>query len=274
MVFSLTTQNQFYQPNNVGNLISIGKVKAKALNGSQVGVPQPQLGSISVAPLAESTTTLANLAPATTSASYIPLTASVGATAVPGIYNNYTNTTDTVYFFDTPRAVSITLAAGSTTTTFTIWGFDQDDVFMNEQILNVAGNTTVAGKKAFAGVTRVWAGGATVGTISVGTTAIIGLPYVLDNVNRILGSGNFGAPTIIAPIPATGIGTSYTIADQTAPATAITGDIRGTVNLLAFTLNGTNRLVVAWIMAASTNDVNQQNYRTVYGVAQYVVPYN
>ena len=268
MVFSLTTQNQFYQPNNVGNLISIGKVKAKALNGSQVGVPQPQLCSISVAPLAASTTTLANLAPATTSASYIPLTASVGATAVPGIYNKYTNTTDTVYFFDTPRAVSITLAAGSTTTTFNIWGFDQDDVFMNEEILNVAGNTTVAGKKAFAGVTRVWAGGATVGTISVGTTAIIGLPYVLENVNRILGSGNFGAPTIIAPIPAT----AYTVASLSILSNG--GDIRGTVNLSAFTLNGTNRLVVAWIMDASTNDVNQQNYRTVYGVAQYVVPYN
>jgi hypothetical protein len=273
MVFSLTKQNQFYQPNNVGNLISIGKVKAKALKGSQVGVLQPQLGSLSVVPLAGSTTTLANLVPATTSASYIPLTASVGATAVPGIYNNYTNTTDTVYFFDTPRAVSITLAVGSTTTTFTIWGFDQDDVFMTEKI-SVSASTTIFGKKAFAGVTRVWAGGATVGAISVGTTAIIGLPYVLNNVNRILGSGNFGAPTIIAPIPATGIGTSYTIADQTAPATAITGDIRGTVNLSAFTVNGINRLVVVWLMSASTNDVNQQNYRIVYGVPQYVVPYN
>jgi hypothetical protein len=268
MVFSLTTQNQFYQPNNVGNLISIGTVKAKALNGSQVGVPQPQLGSISVAPLAASVTTLANAVAATTSASYIPLTASVGATAVPGIYNKYTNTTDTVYFFDTPRAVSITLAAGSTTTTFTIWGFDEDDVFMTEQILNVAANTTVPGKKAFAGVTRVWAGGATVGAISVGTTAIIGLPYVLENVNRILGSGNFGSNNIFG----TTLATFYTVASLSILANS--GDIRGTVNLSTFTLNGINRLVVAWIMAASTNDVNQQNYRTVYGVAQYAVPYN
>lgn len=266
MVFSLTTQNQFYQPNNVGNLISIGTVKAKALNGSQVGVPQPQLGSISVAPLAASVTTLADAVAATTSASYIPLTASVRATAVPGIYNKYTNTTDTVYFFDTPRAVSITLAAGSTTTTFTIWGFDEDDVFMTEQILNVAANTTVPGKKAFAGVTRVWAGGATVGAISVGTTAIIGLPYVLDNVNRILGSGNFGTGNTF------GAGASYAVADLNV-ATGITGDIRGTVNLGDFTLDGINRLVVAWIMDNNTHDVNQQNYRTVYGVPQFAQLY-
>lgn len=257
---------QIIQPTNVGNLISVGAVNAKALNGRQLGIPQPQLGSISVAPLAASTTTLANLAPATTSASYIPLTASVGATAVPGIYNNYTNTTDTVYFFDTPRAVSITLAAGSTTTTFTIWGFDQDDVFMNEQILNVAANTTVPGKKAFAGVTRVWAGGATVGTISVGTTAIIGLPYVLENVNRILGTGNFGFGNSF------GFVTAYAVADLNV-ATATTGDIRGTVNLDGFTLDGLHRLNVAWIMDNDTLDVNEQNYSTVYGVPQYAQPY-
>ena len=267
MVFSLTTQNRFYQPNNFGNLISVGTVIANALNGAQVGVPQPQLGSIAVAPLTASTTNLANAVTATTGAGYITLTAGTGVTAVAGIYNIFTNTTDTVYFFDTPRAVSITLAAGSTTTTFTIWGFDEDDVFMTEQII-VAANTTVPGKKAFAGVTRVRAGGATVGVISVGTTAIIGLPYVLENVNRILGSGNFGSNNIFG----TTLATFYTVASLSILANS--GDIRGTVNLSTFTLNGINRLVVAWIMAASTNDVNQQNYRTVYGVAQYAVPYN
>jgi hypothetical protein len=268
MVFSLTTQNRFYQPNNFGNLISIGTVQAQALNGMQVGIPQPQLGSISVAPLAASNTNLANLVAATTSAAYIPLTVGTGVTAVAGIYNIFTNTTDTVYFFDTPRAVSITLAAGSTTTTFTVWGFDEDDVFMTEQIIATA-NTTVPGKKAFAGVTRVRAGGATVGTISIGTTNIIGLPYVLDNVNRILGLGNFGSNNIFG----TTLATFYTVASLIT-ATAITGDIRGTVNLSSFTVNGINRLVVAWIMAASTNDVNQQNYTTVYGVPQFKAPYN
>lgn len=256
---------QIIQPTNVGNLISVGAVNAKALNRSQVGVPQPQLGSISVAPLAASNTNLANAVAATTGAAYVPLTVGIGVTAVPGIYNRYTNTTDTVYFFDTPRAVSITLAVGSTTTTFTIWGFDQDDVFMTEQIV---GSASITGKKAFAGVTRVWAGGATVGAISVGTTAIIGLPYVLENVNRILGSGNFGSNNTFG----TTLATAYTVASLII-ATAITGDIRGTVSLPS-AADGIKRLAVAWIMAESTNNVNQQKYTTVYGVPQYAAPYN
>jgi hypothetical protein len=152
--------------------------------------------------------------------------------------------------------------------------FDQDDVFMTEQV-NVANTPNVnftIGKKAFAGITRVWAASATTSAISVGVSNIIGLPYVLNNVNRIIG-GNFGAPTVIAAIPATGIGNNYTIADQTAPATAITGDIRGTV-LLPSAADGIKRLVVAWIMAGNSNDVNNQTYGTVYGVSQYAAPYN
>jgi hypothetical protein len=271
MVFSLTTQNKFYQPNNFGNLISIGTVQAQALNGMQVGIPQPQLGCISVIPLAATNNNLAAAVTAPTVASYIPLTAGTGVTTVSGIYNVFTNTTDTIYFFDTPRAVTITLGTGATPTTFTVWGFDQDDLFMTEQISAVAAATT-SGKKAFAGVTRVWAGGATITVVSVGTSGVIGLPYVLNNVNRII-NGNFGIPTVIAAIPATGIGTNYTIADQTAPATAITGDIRGTV-LLPSAADGIKRLIVTWIMAAIPFEVNQQTYKTVYGLPQYAAPYN
>lgn len=287
MVFSLTTQNRFYQPNNFGNLISIGIVRANALNGSQIGVPQPQLGSISVVPLAASTTNLANAVTATTGAGYITLTAGTGVTAVAGIYNVFTNTTDTVYFFDIPRAVVITEAAGGTAVTYTVWGFDEDDVFMTENIA-VAGGvgaTTGTGKKAFAGVTKVWAAAASTAAISVGTTDIIGLRYVLDNVNRILGTGNYGTGTTFGAV------STYAVADLTAPATAITGDIRGTVTLPSSS-DGTKRLVVAWIMAASTNDVNNEVYNytasnpstngniAVYGASyysnssQYWAPYN
>jgi hypothetical protein len=272
MVFSLTTQNRFYQPNNFGNLISIGTVQAQALNGMQVGIPQPQLASISVAPTVASNTSLASAVTGPTSASYIPLTAGANITVVSGVYNSITNTTDTVYFFDTPRTVVIALGGGGAPSTiFTVWGFDQDDVFMTEQITVTNGNTVI-GKKAFAGITRVWAASATTSTVSVGVSNIIGLPYVLNNVNRII-SGDFGIPTVITVIPATGIGTNYTIADQTATATAITGDIRGTV-LLPSAADGIKRLVVAWIMAGNSNDVNNQTYGTVYGVSQYAAPYN
>lgn len=348
MVFSLTTQNRFYQPNNFGNLISIGAVQANALNGAQTGVPQPQLGCISVIPLAASTTNLANAVTATTGAGYITLTAGAGITAVSGIYNAFTNTTDTVYFFDTPRAVIITEAAGGTAVTYTVWGFDEDDVFMTENIAVAGGGgaTTGTGKKAFAGVTRVWASAASTAAISVGTTDIIGLPYILLDASRIINNtfgsslvsvGAAGQSTLVlgtATINTTAIAsnsillvsrsmlnaspvlgflvidtitpntsfvvTSYTalsvaattdvssfnwsivnanvttgtiIPASVATATATTGDIRGTVTLPTAS-DGTTRLVVTWEMAATTFEVNQQTYKTVYGVPQYAAPYN
>lgn len=269
MVFSLTTLNKVYQPNNVGNLISIGTISAKALNGRQTGVPQPQLGCISVVPLTASTTNLANAVAATTGAGYITITAGTGITAVAGIYNVFTNTTDTVYFFDTPRAVIITEAAGGAAVTYTVWGFDEDDVFMTENIA-VAGGvgaTTGTGKKAFAGITKVWASAASTAAISVGTTNIIGLNYVLDNANRIFGTGNFGTGATFGAVA------TYAVAVLTNPATATTGDIRGTVTLPS-SADGTKRLVVTWVMAASTSEVNQENYAAIYGVPQYAAPYN
>ena len=267
MVFSLTAQNRVYQPTNFGQLISTGSVTAKALNGRQIGVPQPQLGCLSVAPLAASTTNLANAVTATTGAAYITLTAGTGVTAVAGIYNSYTNTTDTVYYFDVPRAVIITEAAGGAAVTYTVWGFDEDDVFMTEQIA-VAGGvgaTTGTGKKAFAGVTRVYASAASTAAISVGTTDIIGLPYVMYNANSVL-AGNFGTAATIVPVA------TYVQA-SVATATATTGDIRGTA-LLPAASDGTKRLFVTWVIAATTAEVNAQTYATVYGVPQYAAPYN
>jgi hypothetical protein len=268
MVFSLTTQNKIYQTVQFSPSISIGKVQANTLNGEQVGVPQPQLGCISVVPLVNTNNNLAAAVAAPTSASYISLTAGAGVTAVPGVYNVFTNTTDTIYFFDIPRAVTITLGAGATPTIFTVWGFDEDNVFMTEQISAVASATT-SGKKAFAGVTRVWAAGATVTVVSIGTSGIIGLPYVLDNVNRIMGTGNYGTGNAFGAI-----GALYTVADITNPATAITGDVRGTVNLTSLTIDSIKRFSVAWIMAALPFEVSQQTYTTVYGVPQYAAPYN
>lgn len=195
MVFSLTTQNKIVQPNNFGNLIGIGSVQANAFNGGQTGIPQPQLGSLLVTPLAASNTNLLN-ATIPDANSYITLTAGTGITAVPGIYNSYTNTTDTVYFFDTPRALSVTLAGTGPLSTLTIWGFDEDNVFMSENI-GTANSSTVYGKKAFAGVTRIWINTAPTSNLSIGTSDIIGLPYYLKDNTRII-SNTFASDLISA----------------------------------------------------------------------------
>ena len=196
MVFSLTTKNKVVQANNFGNLISVGSVYAKALNGRQIGVPQPQLGCLSVVPLTASTTNLLN-ATRPSGIGYITLTAGAGITAVPGIYNSYTNTTDTVYFFDTPRALVITTTGTEINITFTIWGFDEDNVFMTENIVIGGSPATFFGKKAFAGVTRIWVNIRPANAVSIGTSDIIGLPYyLLDNSSVI--NNNFGTGTVVA----------------------------------------------------------------------------
>ena len=194
MVFSLTTQNKSVQPINYGNLISIGSVQANAFNGAQTGVPQPQLASFSVAPLAASFNNLYDFGiPA--SFSYIPITAGSGITPVFNVYNSYTNTNETVYFFDTPRALSIALAGALSSVVLTIWGFDQDNVFMTEEI-NVIGNIPVFSKKAFAGVTRIWVNNAPTSPLSIGTSDIIGLPYCLVDKTRII-TNSFAADAAI-----------------------------------------------------------------------------
>ena len=154
---------QIIQPTNVGNLISVGAVNAKALNGRQLGIPQPQLASISVAPQAASITALSDPTEAISNA-YIPLRAGANVTVKPGVYNGFTNTTDTLYYFDTPRPVYIDIIGVSIVKVF-IWGFDEDNVFMTECLEVFPGFPAYGvGKKAFAGVTRVYVQG----TMNVG----------------------------------------------------------------------------------------------------------
>jgi hypothetical protein len=227
MVFSLTTQNKVVQPTNFGNLISVGSVQANALNGEQTGVPQPQLGSLIITPLAASTNNLLT-ASIPTANSYVTLTAGSGVTAVSGIYNSYTNTTDTVYFFDTPRALSATLAGASSAVTLTVWGFDEDNVFMSENI-SLVGSSTVYGKKAFAGVTRIWTNATPGSNLSIGTSDIIGLPYRLVNKAHII-TNNYASNLISSGISTLVAGQSPVISTPFITANSILQITRTVVN--------------------------------------------
>ncbi len=269
MVFSLTQLNNKYQANNFGLNISVGNVSSKALNGRQLGVPQPQLACLNVIPAYGTNTSVAINVTALAVAGYVPFS-NIGSaiTVVPGIYNVFTNTTDTVYYFDVPRNVTINIATGAITTTFTVWGFDEDDVFMTETITcTTAGGVSVnqSGNKAFAGITKVYASNGTGdgGAITITGGSRIGLPYVLDDASRIF-VGNYSNGNTI------GVLAGYVVA-STIPATATTGDIRGTANLTG--VDGVKRLVVGWVMAALPAEVNAENYATVYGVPQYRIPY-
>ena len=165
-------------------------------------------------------------------------TAVAAAQAVAGAGNltiNGGQATAGVATFATARAVSIVSSnAGDTTQTATVTGTDFYGLPQTETI-TFNGTTTVNGKKAFRTVTAVRISAALAGNASVGTTDIIGLPYRTNTRNYALTAWNGAFVT-------TG---TFVAADATSPATATTGDVRGTY-ALPDAADGTKRLTI-WI---------------------------
>lgn len=158
----------------------------------------------------------------------------------------------------------------------TIRGYDIYGVPMTETIPLTA-NTTTYGKKAWKYVVSYQlskvGGGTTVGTITVGTSDVFGLPVRSDFFEYLT---EFYAG---AGVTANG-GTSplWAAADFTNPATAITGDVRGTLQVgaagggasTAAAPNGTNRLVVEiGVPLYPATNANNLNWASLLGVPQF-----
>lgn len=132
------------------------------------------------------------------------------------------------------RAVSITSGGNDTGITFTVNGADVYGQPMSENMTGASG-AAVTGKKAFKYITSVTHTGSVATTVTVGTTDIIGLPLRSDlfyGYTQVTYNG--------AIVTAT---TGYVAAVTTNPATAITGDVRGTYALQS-AADGTKRLTV------------------------------
>ena len=128
----------------------------------------------------------------------------------------------TEYVLDVPRCVTIT-AAGANTATYTVTGYDQYGQKMT-QTLSAPSTSTVATLKAFKTVISVVNANATAGTngLTVGFNDTLGLPFRLTDLGYVTNCMfNQAAVTINS--------TNIKVADQTATATASTGDVRGTV---------------------------------------------
>lgn len=121
---------------------------------------------------------------------------------------------------DVPRGVEIdTSDAGNTTQVITITGEDEYGNAMQES-LTANGLTAVPGKKAFKKVTGVSSDAAITGTMTVGTTDVLGLPVHLPATGLVLAELEDGAAASAGTVVA---------GDQTeGGATATTGDVRGT----------------------------------------------
>lgn len=140
----------------------------------------------------------------------------------------------------TPRNI---VAAWTTTAVMTITGTDYYGAAQTEQS---ASGTSHTGKKAFASITSVTFSVA-VTLATVGTGVKLGLPYRVDT-NGILDALTDNLPDV-----------TYTFvpADTTSPATATTGDVRGTI-AASTAPNGTHAYALNIRIADRTGGVGKQ----------------
>lgn len=166
-------------------------------------------------------------------------TAVCAAQAVAGAGNatiNGASASGGVATLDVARAVNVDSSnIGDTTQTVTITGTDYWGQAQTEEIA-MNGTTAVAGKKAFKTITAVAVDAALAGNLTVGSTDVFGLPYRITDAGYILRAGWAGALADDAG--------TFVAADTTSPATATTGDVRGTFDPSS-AANGSRRLVLA-----------------------------
>jgi hypothetical protein len=156
-------------------------------------------------------------------------------------------------FFDPTRALSrcinITGVAGGTGGVFVVTGMDVYGQITHQNITVGAGAVSAASLKAFKYIISIVPQFTDVHAYTVGTTDTYGLPMRLAAFPGAYATGYWAGAQITSP-------TGYTAAVTTSPATALTGDVRGTYALQSAS-NGTNRfqlfggLSVAQAVAAS-----------------------
>jgi hypothetical protein len=209
---------------------------------SNLGDPSPMdlgvgpLGRIYVWDTVPLTKGAANIAAASAYTAAITLTAGTGVTSViraDGV---------TALQVDVPRALSITIGAGTITNrNVTITGYDYYNQPMSEVIATgTTQSTTVNGKKAFYQITAATVSGAVGATVSIGTTDIFGAPVRFNDKGYL---ARVGWNDTLAENAATVVDADATTATTT------TGDVRGTV-APSTAADGAKRLVVGILLTA------------------------
>jgi hypothetical protein len=211
-------------------------------SNSNLGDPSPMdlgvgpVGRIYVWDTVPLTKGAANIAAASAYTAAITLTAGTGVTSVvrsDGV---------TALQVDVPRALSITIGAGTITNrNVTITGYDYYGQPMSEVIATgTTQSTTVNGKKAFFQIISASVSGSVGATVSIGTADIFGSPVRFNDKGYL---ARVGWNDTLAENAATVVDADATTATTT------TGDVRGTV-APSTAADGTKRLVVAVLLTA------------------------
>ncbi|MDB5607790.1 MAG: hypothetical protein JWP25_4690 [Bradyrhizobium sp.] len=144
---------------------------------------------------------------------------------------------DRTWFYDQTaflaRNVRLTSGGNDSGITFTVSGYDVYGYPQTETITG-ANAGVAAGKKAFKWVTGVTHTGSVAGTLTIGTGDVYGFPLRADQ---------FGYTWIVWNGTSVTASTGFVVADTTNPATATTGDVRGTYAVQSAS-DGTKRLEI------------------------------
>lgn len=206
------------------------------LGGTTAGSRQSGVGPLgrvifkNIIPLALAVNNVATVVGQTANVA-IPLVAGTGTTL--GVAPDGSGRA--VIVLDTPRAVSLTSAGNLSASNITVVGFDQYGQLQTQTRAGPNANT-VNTLKAFASVLSVTSGTTSATTMSVGTSDIFGLDYVCLDAGYII-SAKWN--NVLAQNAGTLVD-----ADVTTPATAATGDTRGTYAQAGAASDGTKRLVI------------------------------
>ena len=187
--------------------------------------PAGRVYTYDIVPLTAGTATYAALQTPSTGA--ITLAAGTGITTatVGGV---------TVYQADVPRCVQIASGGSDVGITYTVSGYDIYGQPMTQTVTGVSA-AAVTTAKAFYQVKSLTHTGSVASTVTVGTADVFGLPFFLKDRGYISSVGWAGTAAQSA--------VSATVGVTTTPATAFTGDVRGTYQTGSAS-NGTNRLVI------------------------------
>lgn len=241
-----TLRNSPHKLSNIGTATVPIYVNATGAVGIEQGVPLLADGALTVAPVTSYSNNLAT-AQTVAAGAFFTLTAGTGilSTTVNGV---------PCFALDTPRTITFTGASTAATSSIaTIKGYDMYGAAMSQTVITPVSTAATASLKAFAYVSSIVSTSTTTSTLSVGVGSAFGLPFAASDFGYVRAAWNQIFPTT---------STGFVPADLTSPATAATGDVRGTYAVQGSVPNGAINLAVQQLVK-STASVD-----LAYGVTQ------
>lgn len=226
------------------------------LGPAQTGIAPRGAGGFGFGPIGR--TYIFDIVPLTLNAAAYAASQSPGAAALTlsagtGVTASVDAFGVTRYSADTPRAVTITSGGNDTGITFLISGYDQYGAAMTQKLTGASGAAATT-TKAFKSVTSIVPSGAVASTVTAGTADVFGMPVAIVDIGYLANAGWNNTQ-------ADNAGT-FVVADQTTPATNLTGDVRGTFAQSGAASNGVRRLV----LTLALSELNIGTDQTVIGV--------